>query len=212
MAQLPPVPFPGTLPSSPITYLGNTYTYANGYLVQTVYDCVNGVASFRWRLYDYANAHLITDLEAQLMGINAEVMVTIPNVWARAAADAFIAGVVAGNLGAALVANCWPALDAANLSLTNAQNKLTADSATITADQVLVTQYTNQLATDQATLTAAQNSVTTDQTNLTNAQTQLDTDTAASASLIAADQAAVTAATSAVAAAQATITAIEGSF
>jgi hypothetical protein len=193
MSQLPPVAFPGPLPAAPLTYGGKTYTFANGYLTQANYDCVNGVATFRWRLYDYPNAHLISDQEAQLLEVNPETLVVVPNIWTRAAADVFVAGVVAGNLGAALIANLWPALDAANTALLAAEQDVAADQTqlaaanaqlatdeaaspqvpeTITADQALVAKWTAQLQVDQAAVIAAQGQIASAQASITATEAQ----------------------------------------
>ncbi len=156
----PKVPFPGTMPTNPtLSYGGNTYTFDAGLLIQRIGDWQNDVCSDRWRLYDYEHSHIITDQEAQLLGVQPEALIVSPNVSSRAANDAYLADAVMKNLGSALVAIQLPALDAANAALAKAQQQLASDQAAtpqvpdvITADQAIVAAAESQLAAVQGVI------------------------------------------------------------
>ena len=219
--MLPQVPFPGTLPANPITYLGNTYTFANGFLTQIIVNCVNGSVTYRWRMYDYPNAHIITDIEAQLLGVTPEVLVTVPDLWTRAASDAYVLDCVTKNLGCAMVANAWQLQAAAQTTLTQAQQQLANDQQALTA----ATAAQANLAADQTALTAAQTALAANpadpalQAAAQQAQQQFDADSQVAGSVASlttavntTDPAAITAATTALATIAATITGLETAF
>ena len=219
--MLPQVPFPGTLPANPITYLGNTYTFANGFLTQIIVNCVNGSVTYRWRMYDYPNAHIITDIEAQLLGVTPEVLVTVPDLWTRAAGDAYVLDCVTKNLGCAMVANQWQLQAAAQTTLNQAQQQLANDQQALTQ----ATSAQASLAADQTALTAAQTALAASPSDpalqgaVNQAQQQFDVDTAQAGtiaslttSVTTTDPQNVTAAQTALATIAATITGLETAF
>jgi hypothetical protein len=204
----PKVPFPGPGPANPtITYGGNTYTFDAGLLTQRVGDWVNGVVTDRWRLYDYEHAHLITDQEAELLGIAPEYLVVTSNILGLAEADSYLADTVLKNLGSAIVATLLPAVAAAQL-------KLSVDTADLAAAN---TARTN-LAADQAASAAAAAALAANPTSTslqaaaTAATNKVTQDNALIATIPALQTLVSTTDPAAIAAVQAAITAIETQF
>ena len=185
MSRLPRIPFPGPVPSTPITFLGKTYTYNDAVLKSTTIDGTTGRVSCLWRLYDYDNQVEITDQEAWLLEVLPDIAISEPNIYVRAAVDPVVANAMGLVLCAAYVASKWPALDAAASEAGLAQSavdadkaaKGLADAAKAAADQAVMDATAAKSAADGA-LEVAQGQLLIDQGNGAD-QTTLDADQAA---------------------------------
>lgn len=202
--QYAALPYPGTLPASSIAFGGVTYTYASGAIVLAYINGTTGYGAITWRLLDYANQRLISDQEAELLGVAPQIQLSDPNFFARAAADPFVAGVMANFEKMAMVASNWAALDAANAAIAAAQAMLTSDNASLAAAQTTLTAAESTLSTDTAN-NAAAGVLASDQAAVTQAQGIVNGLTAK----VAADQTALTNAQGQLSGVQAIITAIE---
>ena len=134
MSRLPAVSFPGAPAAIPAQ---EAVAFNDAFLVSIAVDVTNNAAHFCWRRYNYDRNRLITTREAESLGIDAETVTHVPDLWTEAARYPLVAQVVGGLLTVAdavkqlLVAR--PVLAAAQATLTPlvAQHKaLTEESAT----------------------------------------------------------------------------------